>query len=181
MDAFSLTQACTSTGVPQPTVSWKSNTELIISGNTLEIPSGYLSINDSINPYIFTCKAINLVGEDSKEVRIKIDIDVIQRINETVNLTNTVVSMIARIISLNNMGVNVSSENITEAQESIDNSAEDLDKLITRYIDDNRIDASQTETIENLFVPASDIIRKDAELNSRRNETNVIKPEVRLN
>ena len=178
MNAFSLTQACTARGVPQPTISWVSNTDLIFSGKTLEIQEGNLSIDDRVNPYIFTCIANNSAGSDSKEIRITIDIDVAIIINDKVNVTDSDVLEITKLISVNNLGVNVSADNTTAVQDSIDNNADDLENLINRFIENNTIDESKIEVIENLFRPASEIIRKDLELSSRSDNSNVAQPGV---
>ena len=150
-----------------------SNTNLTLSRDTLEIQAGDLSIDNNINPYVFTCIANNSVGEDSKEVRITIDIDVDGYLNDTENITDYVVSLVANIILANSM-VNVSSENSSTAQDSIDNSAEELEKLINKFIDGNKIDETKIGVIENIFLPASEIIRQDLELSSKRDRTNMV-------
>ena len=174
LDSFSLTQDCDSTGVPQPTISWISNTGRYYFGNILKILPGDLNLDHRINPYIFTCIARNSKGEDSKEIRITINIDVDSILAEKNNITDADILVITQIISVNTLGVNVTSDNLSAARDSIDNSAQNLETLISRYINDSIIDVSRSGAIKNLFIPASEIIRKDIELSSRSEKHAII-------
>ena len=74
-DSFSLTQNCTSTGYPTPTITWTPNTNstLNVTNDTLTLRPGDLNLEISTN--IFTCTANNTVGRDSKSIRVTIDIE----------------------------------------------------------------------------------------------------------
>ena len=74
-ESFVHTQFCNSTGYPLPTITWTSNTNsnLDVISDTLTIRTRDLDPEISTN--IFTCTATNTAGQDSKEIRITIDVE----------------------------------------------------------------------------------------------------------
>ena len=73
-DSFSLTHNCLSSGTLTSTITWTSNTNLVLNviAGTLTVHSQDLQPGLSIN--IFTCTANNSVGLDSKSISVEIDI-----------------------------------------------------------------------------------------------------------
>ena len=74
-ESFSFTQDCVSTGIPTPAITWTSNTNsnLNVVSDTLTLRTQDLNPETSTN--IFTCTATNTAGQDSKRIRVTIDIE----------------------------------------------------------------------------------------------------------
>ena len=73
LEMFTLTQECTATGVPKPSIEWSSNGSFYQSDSTLILQVGDLKGGIDMR---FTCTASNDVGSDSKSIQIVTSIQV---------------------------------------------------------------------------------------------------------
>ena len=177
LENYSLEQVCKSSGIPEPEIKWTSNTN-ITSDSDLILQPGDLSIEGDVNPYIFTCTASNSEGEDTRNIRIRIDIDLTDEIEKLENVTVEIVRTFSKIITKNIQGVDVTYEEPFVSREVIDRNADNLVNLVIKYNESDIGGEDKKEAIEGILQPVGDIIQKDSELNYEDDETVVIETKV---
>ena len=160
---FNLTQECTATGFPQPTVTWSGALSMkFVIGNVLSIKPGDLEEIKDINPLRFICNATNSEGSDTKIVKILIKIAISETIDKLINVTDEQANNLTNIITANTNGVNTSAENTTEIQQELEIIAKDFNNLVSKYLITS--ESVNTDTVINLLDTAQAIISKDSNL-----------------
>lgn len=145
LETYSGNWLCSSTGSPEPTIKWTSNTNYL-SNDRLIIQPGNFSIDDVVNPYEFKCTAENSAGEDTRLIRIRVDIDLTEQIKNLTNVTSEILKQYTRIIKRNIQGVNNTYEHFYVVREVVDRNADYLSSLVDKYNDTN-VDIDVLETI----------------------------------
>ena len=154
LDTFSINQLCRASGLPKPVSKWTSNTDYL-SNDRLIIQSGNFSIDDVVNPYIFICTAQNSVGEDTRHIRIRVDIDLTEIIGNLSHVTSEILEEYSEIIQRNIQGVNYTYEQSSVVREVVDRSANNLASLVEKFNDTK----ADTDVLETILQTGDDIIQ----------------------
>ena len=88
----------------------------------------------------------NVGGEDTKQIRIRVDIDLTEQIKNLTNVTSEILKQYTRIIKRNIQGVNNTYEHFYVVREVVDRNADNLASLVDKYNDTN-VDIDVLETI----------------------------------
>ena len=164
-----MNQLCTSSGFPKPTIKWTSNTEYL-SNDVLYIQPGTFSIDDDVNPYIFICTALNTEGEDSRYIRIRVDIDLTEKIGNLSHVTFEILKEYTDIIQRNIQGVSYTYEQSSVIREVVDRSAVSLASLVEKYNDTS----TDTSVLEAILQTGDAIIQTELQQPVVTQETQVV-------
>ena len=169
LGVFSMIQLCRSSGFPKPTIKWTSNIEYL-SNDMLYIQPGTFSIDDNVNPYVFICTALNTEGDDSRYIRIRVDIDLTEKIGNLSHVTLEILKEYTDIIQRNIQGVNHAYEQSSVIREVVDRSAISLASLVEKYNETN----GDTSVLEVILQTGDAIIQIELQQPVEARETQVV-------
>ena len=164
-----MIQLCRSSGFPKPTIKWTSNIEYL-SNDMLYIQPGTFSIDDNVNPYVFICTALNTEGDDSRYIRIRVDIDLTEKIGNLSHVTLEILKEYTDIIQRNIQGVNHAYEQSSVIREVVDRSAISLASLVEKYNETN----GDTSVLEVILQTGDAIIQIELQQPVEARETQVV-------
>ena len=169
LSKFSMNQLCRSSGSPEPVIKWTSNIDYL-SNDKLIIQPGDFSIDDVVNPYIFICTAQNTEGEDSRYIRIRVDIDLTEKIESLSHVTFEILKEYTDIIQRNIQGINNTFEESSVIREVVDRSANNLASLVQKY----NGTSADTNVLEIILYTGDVIIQIELQQPVEIEETKVI-------